>query len=119
MKRGSLLLVDDDRHLLESMADWLRSLGHRVDTADSAAAARRAVDETAYDLLLTDIRLGDMDGMELLPYCREHRPDTTVILITGYGTVETAVEASHAPGGVQLVEPQTVRGAAANIVAHP
>ena len=50
MKRGSLLLVDDDRHLLESMADWLRSLGHQVETADSFPAAQRAVEATAYDL---------------------------------------------------------------------
>ncbi len=105
MKRGSLLLVDDDRHLLESMAEWLRSLGHRVDTADSFVAARRAVDQTAYDLLLIDIRLGDADGLELLPYCREHRPDASVILITGYGTVETAVEAIRAGAFDFLTKP--------------
>src|SRR5688572_26080394 len=105
MKRGSLLLVDDDRHLLESMADWLRSLGHQVETADSFPAAQRAVEATAYDLLLLDIRLSDADGLDLLPYCREHRPDTSVILITGYGTVETAVEAIRAGAFDFLTKP--------------
>jgi DNA-binding NtrC family response regulator len=105
MKRASLLLVDDDRHLLESMAEWLRSLGHRVDTADSLPAARRAVDQAGYDLLLVDIRLGESDGLELLPYCREHRPDATVILFTGYGTVETAVEAIRAGAFDFLTKP--------------
>src|SRR5213593_3763462 len=109
MKRGSLLLVDDDRHLLESMADWLRSLGHQVDTADSFATAQRAmdraVDQAAYDLVLLDIRLGDADGMDLLPYCRERRPETTVILITGYGTVETAVDAIRAGAFDFLTKP--------------
>jgi DNA-binding NtrC family response regulator len=105
MKHGSLLLVDDDRHLLESMADWLRSEGHQVDTADSFAAAQRAVGETAYDLLLLDIRLGEADGLDLLPFCREHRPETSVILITGYGTVETAVEAIRAGAFDFLTKP--------------
>jgi DNA-binding NtrC family response regulator len=105
MKRGSLLLVDDDRHLLESMADWLRSQGHAVDTAERFADAQRAIDKTPYDLVLTDIRLGEADGLDLLTHCRQKRPDTTVILITGYGTVETAVEAIRAGAFDFLTKP--------------
>ena len=52
-----------------------------------------AVERKAYDLVLVDIRLGDGDGFELLAYCRQKHPATPVILITGYGTVESAVEA--------------------------
>lgn len=90
---GSLLLVDDDRHLLASMADWLRSQGYAVDTAATLSEGVAAVDRKTYDLALVDIRLGQSDGFELLAHCRRTRPQMSVIMITGYGTVESAVEA--------------------------
>ncbi|HEV7221409.1 MAG TPA: sigma-54 dependent transcriptional regulator [Pirellulales bacterium] len=93
MKRHSILLVDDDRHILESMADWLREQGFQLDTAASYRAAIEALDKRPYDLALVDIRLGEDDGFEVLAHCRRERPQTAVILVTGYGSVETAVEA--------------------------
>ena len=90
---GTLLLVDDDRHLLASMADWLRDQGYAVDAAASLAEGRAAVDRKPYDLVLADIRLGAEDGFDLLAHCRKVRPATSVIMITGYGTVEAAVDA--------------------------
>ena len=90
---GTLLLVDDDRHVLASMADWLRDQGYATDTAASLAEGRAAVDRKSYDLVLADIRLGDGDGFDLLAHCRKNHPATAVIMITGYGTVEAAVEA--------------------------
>jgi DNA-binding NtrC family response regulator len=91
--QASLLLVDDDRHVLNSMADWLREQGYRTDTAPTLAEGVAAVDRKPYDLVLADIRLGEADGFDLLAHCRRTRPDTSVIMITGYGTVESAVEA--------------------------
>ncbi len=90
---GSLLLVDDDRHLLASMAEWLREQGYTTDTAASLAEGLAAVDRKSYELLLVDIRLGDGDGFDLLAHCRKNYPATAVIMITGYGTVEAAIEA--------------------------
>lgn len=90
---GTLLLVDDDRHVLASMADWLRDQGYATDTASSLAEGCAAVDRKSYDLVLVDIRLGDDDGFELLAHCRKNRPAAAVIMITGYGSVEAAVEA--------------------------
>jgi len=90
---GTLLLVDDDRHLLASMADWLRSEGYPTDAACSCAEAIAAVGRKCYDLVLVDIRLGDGDGFDILTHCRKTCPETSVIMITGYGTVESAVEA--------------------------
>jgi len=91
--KGTLLLADDDRQVLRSMADWLCQQGYQTDTARNLAEATRAVDRKGYDLVLADVRLGEDDGFDLLSYCREKHPNTTVIMITGYGTVETAVEA--------------------------
>ena len=93
MNNGSLLLVDDDRHVLDSMADWLRDQGYSVDEAASREKAIQSIDAKPYDLILSDVRLADGDGFEVLAHCRKHRPDSTVILITGYGTVEIGIEA--------------------------
>jgi len=90
---GTLLLVDDDRQVLASMADWLREMGYAVDTATNLAEGTASVDRKPYDLVLVDIRLGDGDGFDLLAHCRKVRPAAAVIMITGYGTVEAAVEA--------------------------
>jgi DNA-binding NtrC family response regulator len=90
---GTLLLVDDDRHLLGSMAEWLREQGYATDTAATLAEGRAAVDRKTYDLALVDIRLGADDGFDLLTHCRKNHPDLAVIMITGYGTVESAIEA--------------------------
>jgi len=105
MKNGSLLLVDDDRRVLESMAEWLRSQGYRIDVAASYAAGLAAIDRKPYDLVLADIRLGDGDGFDLLAHCRQHSPATAVILLTGYGTVESAVEAVRAGAFDFLTKP--------------
>jgi DNA-binding NtrC family response regulator len=105
MKRGTLLLVDDDRHVLASMADWLREQGYELDTASSRAEAVAAVDRKAYDLVLADIRLGDGDGFDILAHCRENHPDISVIMITGYGSVESAVEAIRAGAFDFLTKP--------------
>ena len=105
LHRGTLLLVDDDRQVLASMADWLRSQGYQLDTANSQATALAAIDRRAYDLILADIRLADGDGFELLAYARKKHPATAVIMITGYGTVESAVEAIRAGAFDFLTKP--------------
>jgi DNA-binding NtrC family response regulator len=107
MTRHSILLIDDDRHLLESMADWLREQGYQLDTAGSYAAALAAIDKKPYELVLADIRLGDGegDGFDVLDHCRKNRPQTTVILITGYGSVETAIDAIRAGAFDLLTKP--------------
>lgn len=110
MAGASLLLVDDDRRVLESMADWLREQGYKLDTAASYQAAleqidRRAVDRKPYDIVLCDIRLGDGDGFDVLAHCREKLPATAVILLTGYGSVESAIEAIRAGAFDFLTKP--------------
>ncbi len=105
MKKGSLLLVDDDRHVLESMAGWLREQGYKVETAADRATAIATIDRKPFDLVLADIRLPDGDGYDILAHCREHHPRAAVILLTGYGTVEAAVEAIRAGAFDFLTKP--------------
>ncbi|MBX7071813.1 MAG: sigma-54 dependent transcriptional regulator [Pirellulales bacterium] len=93
MSKATLLLVDDDRHILNSMSEWLREQGYQVDTASGHADAMKSLARRGYDLLLADVRLGDGDGFELLTQCRQTHPDMAVILLTGYGHADMAVEA--------------------------
>jgi DNA-binding NtrC family response regulator len=87
-QQGTILLVDDDRQVLASMADWLRDQGYSTDTASTLSEATAAVSRKTFDLVLADIRLGNEDGFDLLAHCRKNYPGISVIMITGYGTVE-------------------------------
>ncbi len=88
-----LLLVDDDRDLMDSMAAWLRSIGYQTETADTVKAAKRVLDQCPIDLALVDLRLDDGDGFELLTHVRQTYPQVPVVLVSGYATPDTATEA--------------------------
>ena len=85
---ASILLVDDDLHLAESMALWLREMSHRVTVAESIEQAKGIIHGDSFDLVITDLRLGDGDGFDLIGYTRKRHPDTAVLVITGYATPE-------------------------------
>ncbi len=91
--KGSLLVVDDDKHICEAMADYLRSLGHRTETALNCREALSRIKEFKFEVVICDVNLPDNDGFHLLETVVANHPDTEVILLTGYGTIESAVEA--------------------------
>ncbi|MBI1248615.1 response regulator [bacterium] len=105
MNQAQLLLVDDDRHVLESMGSWLREIGYGVDQAANLNQAIALLDQQSYDLVLADVRLGEEDGFDVLRHCRTNYPGLTVIMITGYGTVETGIEALRAGAFDLLTKP--------------
>ncbi len=90
---GSLLVVDDDQHVQSAMADYLRSLGHRTETASDCQEAMTRMREFPFEAVICDVNLPDQDGFHLLEWAAEEKPDTAVIMLTGYGTIESAVEA--------------------------
>ena len=90
---GSLLVVDDDRHIQNAMADYLRSLGYRTETASTCEDAIERMLEFPFEVVVCDVNLPDKDGFELLEWARENAKDTAIILLTGFGTIESAVEA--------------------------
>jgi len=90
---GSLLVVDDDRHIQSAMADYLRGLGHRTETASTCTEALSRMEEFPFEVVICDVNLPDSDGFHLLQWTRDHAPETSVILLTGFGTIESAVEA--------------------------
>jgi two-component system response regulator AtoC len=92
---AKVLVVDDDTAMREMMALALRKEGFDVQSAVSADEAWQAVNESTFDLIVTDIYLGDGTGLELLEHCHEACPEARVILVTAHGTVETAASAQR------------------------
>jgi two-component system response regulator PilR (NtrC family) len=88
-----LLIVDDERSICELLEISFRKEGHRVEVATSGEAAKRRLASQVFDIVVSDICMPDMDGVELLRYCREMSPGTTFILITGVPTINTAIDA--------------------------
>jgi len=88
-----VLVVDDDVTIVALLETLLRSQGYDVDGVTSGAAARQAFLENHYDLVLTDKNLGDANGVDLIREIHAVMPECRVLLMTGYATVETAVEA--------------------------
>ena len=93
MSKGSILLVDDDLHVLRSTSSWLKEIGFTVTEASSLSKAREAIKHSRFDAVLSDIRLEDGEGFELLTETQALQYALPVILFTGYGTIDTAIEA--------------------------
>ncbi len=88
-----LLIVDDERNIRGSLVSFFQSLGHEVQSAESGRAARALIDSAPFDLVITDYRMAETNGIELLGEIKRRRPETLVILMTAYATVENAVAA--------------------------
>ena len=91
--RARILLVDDDPIVLDSLVGLLRLEGHDVTPAGSIAQAINCLQAARHDLVMTDINMPTSDGLELLRYVKTNHQEIVVVLITGYGTIPSAVEA--------------------------
>src|SRR6202451_111777 len=88
-----LLIVDDERSICELLEISFRKEGHKVEVASNGETAKRKLASQVFDIVISDICMPDMDGVELLRYCKEVAPATTFILITGVPTIDTAIDA--------------------------
>src|SRR2546430_1045932 len=88
-----ILVVDDEPMMSDSLRQHLADEGYTVDTAASGAEAIDLFDGGAHHLVISDLQLPDMDGLTLLRHMKDSKPTTEVIVVTGYGSVQTAVEA--------------------------
>jgi two-component system response regulator AtoC len=93
MAKASILVIDDDSIILNSLCEFLSIEGYTAVGAGTLSAARQNLKEQSFALVISDVNLPDGDGFELLDFVRESYPRTVMILITGYGTIESAVEA--------------------------
>src|SRR5438105_906465 len=90
---GQVLVVDDEPALLRAYVRWLESAGHAVASAGDGASAAKMVAEKTFDVVVSDIAMPGMDGLQLLRAVRAHDLDVPVILVTGTPAVETAIKA--------------------------
>lgn len=88
-----ILVVDDESVIREILADFLSMEGFWVRTAEDGSAALVELSRTHYDLVLSDLKMPNMGGLELLEAIRKHTPNIVTVIMTGFGTVETAIDA--------------------------
>jgi heterodisulfide reductase subunit A len=97
--------VDDELIVRDSLKDWLTEDGFQVDAAESGPDALEKLTKQSYHLMLLDIKMPEMDGVEVLKRAKEMRPDIAVVMMTAYATVETAVEAMKIGALEYLMKP--------------
>lgn len=93
MSNGKLLIVDDEKVAVKNLEHVMKKEGYEVTATQSGANALAHLDKQQFDVVLTDLRMEKVDGLRILEKCRGNWPDTEVILITGYATLESAVDA--------------------------
>src|SRR3970040_1471879 len=88
-----ILVVDDERSICELLEITFRKEGHRVEVAFNAASPRRRLESQIFDIVISDIRMPDSSGVDLLRFTKEISPSSIFLLITGVPTLETAIAA--------------------------
>jgi FixJ family two-component response regulator len=116
-----ILVVDDDKNIRVTLAQCLADAGHEVDLAVSGEHALEKLEAGDYDLVLLDIKLPDADGVEVLRRLKHRRPDQAVVMMTAYGTIETAVETMKL-GALDYLQkpftPEEIRNVVATVLAR-
>lgn len=98
-----VLLVDDEEEFTETLAERMRTRGMEVSTTNSGANALQLVDAEDYDVVVLDLKMPGIDGLEALKRIKRRRPDIQVVLLTGHATVEKGVEAIK-QGALEFLE---------------
>ena len=100
-----ILVVDDDENMRVALSDALTRCGYSVDSAPDGHSGLNRIEAADYRLVVADLRMPKKDGMEFLEQVKQHSPQTAVVIITAYGTVETAVEAMKKGADDYLLKP--------------
>ncbi|WP_300465442.1 sigma-54 dependent transcriptional regulator [Desulfobacula sp.] len=100
-----IMIVDDELIVRESLLTWFKKYGHEVDTAASGLDALEKLKHTPFQVMFVDIKMPGMDGLELLERIKEDYPDIMVVIITAYGSIESAVKAMRTGASDYLLKP--------------
>lgn len=100
-----ILIIDDERAHAEVVAESLHRIGYECIVATSGAAGSRKIEEEEFDIILTDLRMAEPDGLAILRKAKQHMPDADVVVITGHGDIKTAVEAMKQGAANYLAKP--------------
>ncbi|MBW1913075.1 MAG: response regulator, partial [Deltaproteobacteria bacterium] len=93
MTDTKILVVDDELIMRESLAGWLERDGHYVEKVNSGEEALERFKEVRFDILLVDIKMEGISGIDVLKQVKESDPDVAVVMITAYGSISTAIDA--------------------------
>jgi len=107
---GQILVVDDDPIECRSLSEFLKLEGYNVDGAESGGRAIELLDRGPYQVVLSDVNMPDVTGFDVLKHTTENYPDVSVVLITGYGQIEAAVEAIKLGAFDYITKPLTDDG---------
>ena len=99
----NILVCDDERSICEMLDIALRREGHKIETVTSGEAAKRKIDGALYDVIITDIKMPKIDGIEVLRHAHQVSPDSAVVLITAVDDYEAAVQAVKAGGATDYI----------------
>lgn len=99
------LVIDNDPAHAETMADSLSSVGYECTVATSGVEGEQLLKKSSFEIVITDLKMPDVGGLEILSACKESLPDAEVILVTGHGTVQSAVEAMQQGAFNYLLKP--------------
>ncbi|MBB5040102.1 sigma-54-dependent transcriptional regulator [Prosthecobacter dejongeii] len=102
---AKLVIIDDEAAILELMSKLCRAAGHTVFGCTTGIDGMAAIRSQQPDLVIVDLRIGDVNGLDLVSMCKDQFPNTAVIMVTGHGTVETAVEAMRLGAFDYLTKP--------------
>lgn len=120
-KRPKILVVDDEDIVRESLRDWLDGVGYKVDIAESADKALRIIKQKKIKIMIADLIMPGMNGIELMKKAREIEPTISTVIITAHGTIQTAITAIR-EGAYDYVEkpfcPEKVELLIKNLVEH-
>src|SRR5262249_39341620 len=100
-----VLVVDDDREMADTVAEYLTERGYRADTAVGGRAALQALKRKAFDAVITDLRMDGVDGLDVLEAARADDPTRPVLIMTAYGTIDGAIEAVRRGAAHYLTKP--------------
>jgi DNA-binding NtrC family response regulator len=101
----NIMIVDDEKIVRESLYHWFTKIGHTVEKASSGFEALEQLERNPFDVLFVDIRMPEMNGIELLEKVKIEYPETVVIIITAYGSIESAVKAMQLGASDYLLKP--------------
>ena len=107
-KKPSILVIDDDEDIRKVLSEILKDNGYNADSAETGGEALRKAEKKFYNLALIDIRLPDIDGVELLTKIKETKPKMRKIIITGYPTLKNAVEALNKGADAYIMKPLNI-----------
>ncbi len=105
MKKYDILLVDDDHFVIDTLGNYLKELGYMITSAENGESAIKKLSEKDFELIITDLVMGQVDGLGVLKKAKEVNPLSMVMILTGYGGLTSSIDALRMDADDYLLKP--------------